>query len=99
MNEAYQECTRFQRCAVNKCPLDSNYKQMLTHAGDAERKCTLPRRKRVEIGNEYDNLAYGGLTGHEYTALRETGNLPLKLANAERNARVENTDTESGVQA
>jgi len=83
---AYQDCPRFDKCAVNKCPLDPNYKAMASHPLDVERKCTLPRRKRVEIGAKYDNLAYGGLTGHEYTALRESNNLPLNLANAVCNA-------------
>ena len=96
--KAYEQCTRFDRCAVNKCPLDPNYKQMLPHKLDAERKCTSPRKKRVEIGAGYDNLAYGGLTGHEYVALRDTNNLPLNLANAERNARGTETQIESGVQ-
>ena len=99
MSEAYQECSRYQRCAVNKCPLDSNYKQMLTHKGDAERKCTSPRKKRVETGNEYDDLAYGGLTGNEYTALSKFGNLPPNLANGVIPTPTVDAPIESGVQA
>ena len=84
--KAYQDCPRFVKCAVNKCPLDPAYKTMSSVPGDAERKCTLPRKKRQEVGAKYDNLAYGGLTGHEYTALRESNNLPLNVANAVCNA-------------
>lgn len=96
--KAYEQCTRFNRCAVNKCPLDPNYKQMLSHQLDAERKCTSPRKKRVEIGARFDNLAYGGLTGNEYTALAKHDNLPLNLVNAVKPTPNTETHIESGVQ-
>ena len=95
--KAYQECTRFEKCAVNKCPLDPNYKSMSSVPGDTERKCTLARKKRVETGAKYDNLAYGGLTGHEYTALRESNNLPLNLSNAVCNTHDLERPIESGI--
>jgi len=74
--KAYEDCPRFERCAVNKCPLDPAYKEMPSVPGDAERKCTLPRRKRQEIGAKYENLAYGGLTPQEHSGLSRFGKLP-----------------------
>ena len=77
---AYEECPRFDICAVNKCPLDPAYKSMTSVKGDAEMKCVMRRSVREKIGAKYDNLAYGGLTGHEYVGLREAGKIPQNLA-------------------
>ena len=95
--KAYEQCARFNRCAVNKCPLDPMYKEMRTHPLDAERKCTLPYKQRVEIAMGYTNLAYGGLTGNEYTAFAKHGNSPPNLANGENPTPIFKTQTESGV--
>ncbi len=97
--KAYEQCTRFDRCAVNKCPLDSNYKQMLTNELDAERKCTLPRRKRMEIGAGFTDLVYGGLTAKEHSGLEQFGKLPQNSQKIAISPRNSDTHSGSGAQA
>ena len=84
--KAYEECSRFDKCAVNKCPLHTDYKDLSSMPGDSERKCTMARNNRLAIGSKYADLAYFGLTGHEYLGLKEAGKLPPNLANPGRNA-------------
>ena len=95
--KAYEDCPRFERCAVNKCPLDPAYKEMSSVPGDAEKKCTMPRKRRQEIGARFDNLAYGGLTGNEYTALQRVGKIPPNFANGENPTPISETPAVSGV--
>jgi len=65
----YMECPSYDRCAVNKCPLDPKYKERRPHSEDAETKCRLSKVKRVSIGSSYPGiLPYLGMTGHEYVS-------------------------------
>lgn len=67
MNEPYMECTRYQRCSVNHCPLDPDQDTRQSHPGDKQQKCTLAKTIRVRIGSKYpDSLTLGGLTPREH---------------------------------
>lgn len=77
MKQLAEACPRFQRCAVNACPLDTGYGRTLApHPDDAERKCRLPRVRRQALAAKYPELAaklrFGGLNGLEYTGLKRT---------------------------
>jgi len=65
-NEAFQECPRFLKCSVNKCPLSPDYNFQDSVRADQETKCTLAKSIRSRIGAKYPNLPYGGLTRREY---------------------------------
>lgn len=80
MKQLAEACPRFQRCAVNACPLDTGYGRTLeAHPDDAERKCGLPRVRRQALAAEYPELAaklrFGGLTGLEYTGLKRASTM------------------------
>lgn len=83
MTQLSEACPRFQRCAVNACPLDAGYGRTLApHPDDAERKCGLPRVRRQALAAEYPDLAanlrFGGLTGLEYTGLKRASTMTVE---------------------
>jgi len=97
IKEAYENCPRFKRCSVNKCPLDSHYPDRESIAGDKERKCGQSKARRVKLAEGF-NLKYGGLTVREYNAklrynalskkekeaLKEQGKAGLKAVEAQK---------------
>lgn len=50
----YTECTRFERCSVNHCPLDPA--QLESLADNPDPRCTLPKVRRMEIAKRYPDL-------------------------------------------
>lgn len=63
-------CPRFERCAVNNCPLEPGYPALPVSPDDAQRRCTLSKSRRFAIGSGYpDRLALLGLTPREYSAM------------------------------
>ena len=69
MQKPFTDCPRFNKCSVNKCPLDPDYDTMKTHPDDPERKCRLSKNRRIAIAENYPGvLVYGGMTGREYAA-------------------------------
>ena len=63
----YMECPSYDRCAVNKCPLDPKYHERKPQADDAEKKCRALKNSRRAIAARYPGiLAFDGLTGREY---------------------------------
>ena len=66
-NYLFKECTNFVKCSVNNCPLSTNYPDWDTLPGDLEKKCKLPKEKRLKIVTENQGfLKYGGWTKREY---------------------------------
>lgn len=77
--EPFEDCPRFEKCSVNKCPLSTRYAFLtevgpdiddlgrpIEGTGDPERRCMLRRRKREEISAKYPGLLpNGGLTDEE----------------------------------
>lgn len=65
--EPYRECSRFQHCSVNNCPLSPGYPDHYTDPDDYEKKCTIAKSIRVRIGSQHlDILKFGGLTRREF---------------------------------
>lgn len=58
-------CPRFQRCSVNKCPLDSD--DELRSELKGEEKCNMEKNVRLRIGTEC-GLPRLGLTNAEFSA-------------------------------
>ena len=65
MKEAMEMCPRFQRCSVNKCPLDLDV--VLRNELKGEEKCNMEKNVRLRIGTEYGLLKLG-LTNAEFSA-------------------------------
>ena len=68
-----QECCRFNKCSVPKCPLDL-LQDRRTKLQD-EPKCTLAKSVRYRIGKDTP-LPYKGLTRNEWAAKRRWESLP-----------------------
>ena len=63
MKELYYHCPRFKSCSVNCCPLDSYYPNRKSLPFDSERKCKLPKNKRIGIHEKNKGvLRYWGMT-------------------------------------
>ena len=61
----YYECPRFEKCNVNKCPLDPDID--LRNSVKTDEKCTMEKQVRYKIGKKYPNLLkYQGLTKREW---------------------------------
>lgn len=69
MQMTFMECTRFNHCSVNICPLHSNYPDIYTDPDDSEPRCKLPKSYRIKVAENYKGiLKYGGLTVREHSA-------------------------------
>lgn len=68
MKQAYRECSRFERCSVNNCPLHELYPNLYTDPEDREKKCTMEKNVRIRIGANYPELKLKGYTQREYSA-------------------------------
>lgn len=65
--EPYRECSRFQKCSVNNCPLSPGYPNHHTDPEDYEQKCSIAKSIRVRIGSKHlDILKFGGMTKREF---------------------------------
>lgn len=51
-----RECPRWQRCSVNKCPLDPLQDQRNVYELDTEKKCQMEKQVRLRIGSKYPDL-------------------------------------------
>ena len=78
----YQECPRFNKCSVPKCPLDPEY-----HLRDGKLKgedvCGVNKVIRLRIAKKYKDLyilPYYGYTANEYKGLRSVGSISAKGA-------------------
>lgn len=70
------ECSRYQKCSVNNCPLHPQYPNLLIDIEDKEQKCTMEKQVRHKIGSKYaDILTYQGLTTREWTSKKRYENL------------------------
>lgn len=58
-----ENCPRFERCAVNCCPLHSLYPDLDTEDTDREKACTLGKAPRLRLG---EGLRFEGLTVAEW---------------------------------
>jgi hypothetical protein len=68
----YFECTHFDSCSVNACPLDPLYDARQNTPGD-DKKCIAKRAYRSKIAaNFLEILPHGGLTLHEERVARAT---------------------------
>ena len=70
MNLARQ-CPRFDRCSVNRCPLDEGYPNQFVDQHDKEKRCPIEKAVRVRIAaTEPGRLAMSGLTIAEAAATK-----------------------------
>lgn len=66
--EPNRDCPRFDRCRVNNCPLTAKYPDWYVSPGDAERKCTLGKVRRLLIAAKYPGvLKFEGLLQREFS--------------------------------
>lgn len=64
----FQNCPRWERCAVNRCPLHPDYLRTLKVSEyDLEQKCTMEKRVRKRIAALY-GLTNQGLTQRELSS-------------------------------
>ena len=68
-------CPRYIKCSVNNCPLSTNYPNWETNINDPERKCKLPKVKRIELAKG-SSLKYEGMTQNEYNGKIRWDNRP-----------------------
>ena len=62
----FRECPRYEKCSVNRCPLDSHREIRNTVTGDREKACRALRASRESIVARHPGvLAWGGLTAKE----------------------------------
>lgn len=68
MNPA-KECPRWERCSVNRCPLDPGYNAYPRLATDPQKDCPMESGVRLRIGSKYpDLLPNRGLSRAEASA-------------------------------
>ncbi len=76
MNQPFEECPRYDRCSVNRCPLDPEQDQRTIHPQDKEQKCPMEKPVRLRIGSKYpDLLPRLGLTVKEWASRQAYANL------------------------
>ena len=68
-----KKCPRFEKCSVNKCPLDYFINQRVELQG--EPKCSLGKSRRKRIGKG-TNLPYQGMTKREWSGEKRWRELP-----------------------
>jgi len=69
--EAYENCTHFDSCSVNRCPLHPNWNTLKSHSLDKEKVCKCPRthirrlskafRESFTHGNRNKNIKDGNM--------------------------------------
>lgn len=68
MSSPNRECSRFDKCSVNNCPLLPSYPAKVIDEDDREQKCSMEKQVRFRIGSQYPNLLkWQGLTSREWT--------------------------------
>ncbi|KPQ43391.1 MAG: hypothetical protein MPEBLZ_02057 [Candidatus Methanoperedens nitroreducens] len=68
MSSPNRECSRFDKCSVNNCPLIPEYPAKVIDEADREQKCTMEKQVRFRIGSQYPNLLkFQGLTSKEWS--------------------------------
>jgi hypothetical protein len=90
MKQLTEACPRFQRCAVNDCPLHAGYGGPLEALpADAEQRCRLSKMKRLAVVARYPDLSAklrnGGLTPREQATIAREA----RLTDAQKEARRE----------
>jgi len=65
MKEAFLDCSRWGKCSVNSCPLDSEQDEHESRADDPQTECKAERDERYKIGKDTD-LPRKGLTWIEW---------------------------------
>lgn len=62
-----RECSRWDRCSVNACPLDEGEHLRRSAEGDPERTCKESPRHRLEIASRaaLEGIQLSGLTKYE----------------------------------
>ena len=80
MKQLTEACPRFQRCAVNNCPLHVGYGGPLEALpSDPEQRCRLSKLKRLRVVAKYPELAsslrFGGLTPREASGAKNEARL------------------------
>ena len=79
MKEIAEACSRFMRCCVNNCPLDTGYPGLSTSSLDTQIKCRLGKVARLKITAKYPEMAarlkFGGLTPREFSAKQRNESL------------------------
>ena len=74
-----KECPRWNRCSVNRCPLDPGYTAFPVDSADLERKCPMEKNVRRRIGQKYPELLpLLGLTAAEAAGLAKWNNMTLE---------------------
>ena len=94
-----RQCPRFDRCSVNRCPLDEGYPNQFVHPDDKEKRCTMEKTVRVRIAaTAPGTLAMSGLTVPEHAAKRSYEAKPtavkLKWLEATKHSRFVKHGTE-----
>ena len=68
MKQANRECSRYDGCSVNNCPLHSSYPELSMDSEDRNKVCSMEKNVRTRIGANHPELKYGGLKQREYSA-------------------------------
>lgn len=67
MKQPATECSRYERCAVNACPLHTDYLTLKGSPLDAETVCKASRAQRERIAARYPGvLPMGGMKKREH---------------------------------
>jgi hypothetical protein len=80
---AFEFCSRFHKCNVNRCWLDTN-KKCVSLPEDKETRCTIAKSIRVRIGTAY-KLPNKGMKPREISSQQNWDNLP----EAEKKRRID----------
>lgn len=68
MRMPYPQCPRFENCSCNICPLDPLVNEKIKIPEDE--KCLLRKFKRLQIGSQFSELKFRGLTSREYYGMK-----------------------------
>lgn len=64
-----RQCSKYEVCDVNACPLHYRYAELAPPPNDLERKCRQSKNKRLKITSPHTNyLKFNGLTMAENRA-------------------------------
>ena len=77
MYEVYSQCSRFQTCSVNQCPLDLMAPKRPPVPGDPEMTCKANLQERLDIISKYPKLEFpwNGLSKKEADSGRSNQDL------------------------